>query len=247
LSVEQGRLVAHLRARVGEAAATQQASARECLALLDACCGSLRASRAREASWERKHAVALAHAAAAASAREAHLQRQVQDGAWALQRQKEDAAREAAEHLHALRALQAMLADLQGDGQSRDSVDLRQQLKRSEQQRNALEQQLEQLQPIREKASEARVLALRLAAAMADVGRLQEELAKRDVQLAGALDGSADQSFAAAAGAATSGERAVVLLACLDPLVDADRLLPAAKPKPGTLLCVRCEKSLNQV
>lgn len=75
----------------------------------------------------------------------------------------------------------------------------------------------------------------------------QGELAKRDLQLKGALNGSADRAFAAAAGLASSGEKAVVQLACLDPTVDSDALLPASKPVPGTLLCVRCEKSLNQV
>ena len=76
---------------------------------------------------------------------------------------------------------------------------------------------------------------------------IQGELTKRDLQLKGALNGSADKSFAAAAGLASSGEKAVVQLACLDPTVDSDALLPASKPVPGTLLCVRCEKSLNQV
>jgi hypothetical protein len=69
--------------------------------------------------------------------------------------------------------LQAIITDLQGDGQNRDLIDLRQQLKKANAERKSLEQQLEQLQPIREKAAEARVLGMRLNSAMGEVERLQ--------------------------------------------------------------------------
>jgi len=173
LSVEQGKLMASLRARMGTEASIQQASSRATLALLEACCQSLVESRTREDRWEQKHASAMALAMKEASDREAHLMLKVQEGEAALQRQKEESAREAAKHLHSLRSLQAIITDLQGDGQNRDLIDLRQQLKKANAERKSLEQQLEQLQPIREKAAEARVLGMRLNSAMGEVERLQ--------------------------------------------------------------------------
>jgi hypothetical protein len=79
------------------------------------------------------------------------------------------------------------------------------------------------------------------------VARLQKELNERDALVSGLIDARADAAFERCADAATSAERAVVTLAAVDPLLDADALLPASKPTQGAQLCVRCERSLNAV
>ena len=142
---------------------------------------------------------------------------------------------------------QALLEDLSGDSGTQDIIDLRSQLRRAAERADRAEAELRGLQPTRERAAQAGVLAKRLDGAVAEVRALQAELAKRDGLLASVLERGAEARFALAAEAATSGEKAVVQLAAMDPTVDADRVLPASVPRPGALLCVRCERSLEAV
>lgn len=154
---------------------------------------------------------------------------------------------ELAEKQASLNGLQSILTELQTDSATKEELDSRARAAKAEALLEQRDAELSALQSMRVAAGQAGVLERRLQNSNEEVRRLQIELKKRSEVLSNLLEEEADLRFNQEAEAATSSERAVVLLASIDPSIDSEKVIPPSKAAPGSLLCVRCSRSLNSV